>query len=242
MLGDVEKIIDNAREKGVGKIVAAGTDVKTNRFALEKSEKYEEIECVLGIYPDDALKMTDSDIDKEIEFIRENREKILGIGEVGMDFKNTLDEKGRKRREEIFRKFVSLALDLNVPLIIHSREAERECVGILESMGAKKVVMHSFFGDMDLVKKIMKNGWSLSIPTCCVKTDWFWGVIDFVDLSLLLCETDSPYMHPEGRKARKKNEPANVVASYGKISEIKKLDLRDVEKVIEGNYKALFGI
>src|SRR3989344_3458584 len=181
MLGDIDKIVKNAKEKGVGKIVTAGTDIKTNRFALTCALKYKEIGCVLGIYPDDALKMSDKEIDKEIEFIKKNKEKIIGIGEVGMDFKNTLDKEKRKKQEETFRKFVSLAIELDKPIIVHSRQAEKECIDILEEMKSKKVIMHCFFGELKLVKRIIKNKWYLSIPTCVKNNKHFWNVIRVVE-------------------------------------------------------------
>lgn len=244
LLGDVEKIVERARKAGVNKIVCAGVDIKTNRFALKQSRRYKEVECVLGLYPDEALKMSDKEIDNEINYIREQRSRIAGIGEVGMDFKHTLNKKDRERQEKIFRKFISLAVELNKPIIVHSRDAENKCIDILEEMKARKVIMHCFSGSLEQVKRILEDKWYLSIPTCICYNKHFEEVVKTANIDRLFCETDSPFMHPEGSRDEngkfKKNEPANVVASYEKISEIKGIKLREVEKKVEENYKRLF--
>lgn len=84
---DIDKCVKNAREKEVEIILTQGTSLETNRDALKLAEKYREVNTCLGIYPIDALKMSDKEIKKEIEFIRKNKDKIFGIGEVGIDFK-----------------------------------------------------------------------------------------------------------------------------------------------------------
>jgi len=243
LLKDLTAILERARKAGVGKIITAGTDVETNRFSLEQANKEGKVGCMLGIYPDEDLKMTDEEIDEEIEFIRREKENIVGVGEVGMDFKHTKDKEGRKRQEKVFRKFISLAMDMEKVVLVHSREAEEECIEILEDMKAKKVIMHCFSGDKELVKRIEKNRWYFSIPTCICYKKSFEEIVKLVPLERLFCETDSPFMHPGGYKngKQKKNEPANVIASYQKIAEIKRIDLENVKKEIERNYKRLFG-
>src|SRR3990167_2598751 len=154
LLKDKDKIIQRAKEKGVGIILTNGVDVKTNRVSLELAEKHKEVRVALGIYPIDALKLTDKEIDNEIEFIKENRKKITAIGEVGMDFKWGKEE---ERQEKTFRKFIKLSKELDKPIIVHSRKAEEECIKILEDEKANKVVMHCFSGNSKLVKRMAEN-------------------------------------------------------------------------------------
>ena len=100
------------------------------------SSKFKEIKAALGIYPLDALKLTDEEIDAEIDFIKENKERVVAIGEVGLDFK---ENKEPDRQIGNFEKFINLARELDVPIIVHSRKAEEKCIEILEKSGIKKI-------------------------------------------------------------------------------------------------------
>lgn|SRR3989338_9244532 len=236
LLKDIPDSINKAKEKGVGAIVTAGIDYATNRKVLELSERYNIVKAALGVYPIDALKMSEKGIDEEIKFIRNNKEKIIAIGEVGMDFKESNEV---KRQEETFLKFIKLAKELGKPLIVHSRKSEERCIEILEAAMAKKIVMHCFCGSLKLVRRIVENGWYLSIPTNVVSSEQFQKNVIEVNIRSLLCETDSPFLHP---LRQEENTPENVIYSYEKIAELKSLQLRDVERKIEENYKGLFNI
>lgn len=236
MLKDLDSVVDRARKAEVGAIIAQGVDIETNRHVLDLVSKYKEVKAALGIYPMDALKMKDSEIDGEIEFIRKNSKKIVAIGEVGIDFKE--DSKEHERQKKIFRKFVSLSMDLDIPIIIHSRKAEEECIEILEEMKARKVVMHCFCGKRKFVERIKNNGWYITVPTSVIRSQQFQEIALNYPIDRLFCETDAPFLHPfKGDK----NEPSLVVESYNKIAELRSLDLKKVEKQIEKNYKNLFG-
>jgi TatD DNase family protein len=231
----IEAIVKGARKANVGVIVNNGVNRKANRKVLELAEKYPEIKAALGLYPIDALKMSDLEIEEEIKFIRMNKKKIVALGEVGMDFKeNNETEKQRK----IFQKIINLALEIDKPLIVHSRKAEKEVIEMLEKNNVKKVVMHCFSGNFKLVERIIANGWMLTIPTSVKNSEHFQRVIGITPIEQLLCETDSPFLHPNKEQ---NNVPANVVESYKKIAEIKNLDIEKVEKEIEKNFERIFG-
>jgi len=231
---EISRIIKECREEGVKIIVNNGVDIKTNRRILELSKKFPEIKSALGLYPIEALKISDSEIDDEINFIRKNKDKIAAIGEVGIDLKWS---KNIKRQTEIFRKFISLSIELNKPIIVHSRNAEEECIKILEDMNAEKVVMHCFSGKMSLAERIVKNKWFLSIPANVNFSDQFQKIVEVVPIENLLTETDSPYLHP---LKERNNTPKNVIYSYKKISEIKNMNIKDVKKEIFNNYMKIF--
>lgn len=236
MLEDVSAVLKRCKEKNI-LAVSAGTNVKTNREVLNFVENYENVFGCLGVYPRDVLKMGEREFDKEIEFIRKQGKKIIGIGEVGMDFKGEVSKLDRAGQEKAFRQFVTLSLELGKPIVVHSRKAEEECIDILEEMKAKKVVMHCFSGNFKLVERIVKNGWFLSIPGNVKSLEHFQKVIEKTSINQLLCETDSPFLHPDKEFP---NTPENVVVSYEEIARIKGLDLREVERVIEDNFKSLF--
>ena len=231
---EISRIIKECREEGVKIIVNNGVDIKTNRRILELSKKFPEIKSALGLYPIEALKISDSEIDDEINFIRKNKDKIAAIGEVGIDLKWS---KNIKRQTEIFRKFISLSIELNKPILVHSRNAEEECIKILEDMNAEKVVMHCFSGKMSLAERIVKNKWFLSIPANVNFSDQFQKIVEVVPIENLLTETDSPYLHP---LKERNNTPKNVIYSYKKISEIKNMNIKDVKKEIFNNYMKIF--
>ncbi|KHO55087.1 MAG: TatD DNase family protein [archaeon GW2011_AR19] len=232
---DIDTFIKNAKKKNV-KILTAGTSPKSNREILKLKIKYPEIKICLGIYPIDALKISEKEIDSEIEFIKKNKEKISAIGEVGIDLKHAKEDSLETQKENL-KKFGNLAKELDIPIIIHSRKAEKECIELLEKLNYNKIIMHCFSGNMKLVSRIINNNWNLSIPANVKHSEHFQKIVEQTPIKQLFCETDSPFLHPD--KLRD-NEPANVIESYKKISEIKKISLTEVEKKIEENYKRLF--
>ena len=131
----------------------------------------------------------------------------------------------------------ALAKELGRPIIVHSRNAEERCIQILENEMIEKVIMHCFCGTSLLVRRIVENSWFLSIPTSVCYKEWFQQVIKETPIENLLCETDSPYLHPEKKG---ENSPAHVLSVYKKIAEIKNLDLKIIERKIENNYNSLF--
>ena len=250
---DIDVLIKNAKKENV-KILTAGTSPKSNRKILELKEKYPEINICLGIYPIDALELSEKEktrnffinsssgksqikeIDSEIEFIKKNKEKISAIGEVGIDLKHAKEDSLEIQKENL-TKFVNLAKGLDIPVVIHSRKAEKECIELLEKLNYNKIIMHCFGGNMKLVDKIIENNWSLSIPANVKHSEHFQKIVKETPIKQLFCETDSPFLHPDKKFP---NEPSNVIESYKKISEIKKISLAEVERIIEGNYNELF--
>ncbi|MDO8509178.1 MAG: TatD family hydrolase [Nanoarchaeota archaeon] len=232
---DIDKIIEEVRKKKIGIIISNGVKPSVNRKILELAKKYKEVKCSMGIYPIDALALSDGEIDEEIKFIRKNKDKVTAIGEVGIDYKE--DSENWDRQKKIFRKFINLSIELNKPIIVHSRKAEKECIEILEELNAKKVVMHCFSGKFSLIERISRNGWFLSIPGNVNHSEQFQNIAKKIDIKNLLCETDAPYLHP---LKERDNTPVNVIYSYKKIAELKNMKIKDVEKAIEKNYYRLF--
>lgn len=229
---NVPRIIQRAKEAGV-EIVNNGGSYKSNRNTLELKEKYR-IKAALGIDPIDVLKMTPGEIDNEIEFIRQNKDNIVGIGEVGIDLKWS---KELSLQEKNFQKVINLAKELNKPLIVHTRLAEQKIIELLEKNNCNKVIMHCFSGNMKQVKQVVDNEWILSIPANVTFSEHFQKIVKNNPIENLLCETDSPYLHPI--KGKRNNEPKNVIESYKKIAEIKGMNLDEVKKKIYENFERL---
>ncbi|MDP3989906.1 MAG: TatD family hydrolase [archaeon] len=233
----VEEVVENARKKNVKAIVTQGVNPANNWVVLKIAEKFKEVIPALGMYPLDCLNLKDEEIDAELDFIKKNKDKVFAIGEIGLDLKEDSREKGFEKQKDVFSKFVLLGIKLKKPIIVHSRKAELDVIEILESLEAKKVIMHCFSGKMKLVDRVVKNGWFLSIPANVKYSQQFQDVVKRVPIESLLCETDSPYLSPDKEFP---NKPENVVESYKKIAEIKGLSLKKVEEIIEENFKKLF--
>jgi len=233
---DLDNLVERAWKKNVKLILTCGVNVETNRKVLELAEKYKELKVCLGVYPTDALKLQDDDLKNELKFMRKNKDKFVAIGEVGLDLKES-EERTLEKQKENLRKFVLLAKDLNKPVVIHSRRAEKEVIELLEEIGYNRVVMHCFNGNLKLVQRVVDNGWYLSIPAIVKNSEHFQKVVEMTPIEQLFCETDSPFLHPDKER---NNGPANVVVSYEKIAEIKGLKVKEVEEKIEGNYGKLF--
>ncbi len=233
----VSEAVVRARRADVRIILVNGVTPRHNRAILALAANYPEVQAALGMYPLDALNLKDYEIDDELDFLRRRKNDFVAIGEIGLDLKEESLLENFSKQKSIFEKFVKLSMEIKKPIIVHSRKAELQTIELLEELGVKKVIMHCFSGKMKLVDRIVKNGWCLSIPANVAYSQQFQDVIKRVPIENLFCETDSPYLHPNKKWP---NEPANVIESYKKIAEIKKLDLKDVAKNISDNYSRLF--
>ena len=244
LISKMDEIIKRAKNAGLKHIITNGINPETNRICLELSKKYDIVECGMGIYPRDALKneiesgdypikIEHFDIDEEINFIEKNKNQIVAISEVGLDFVNG------ESQQQIgdFQKMIQLSEELNKPIVVHSRKAEQKCIEMLESSKNKKIIMHCFSGKKSLVKKIIDNGWFLTIPTVVVRAFQFQENIKLAPITQLFCETDSPYLSPYKDQM---NEPAYVIESYLKIAELKGMDITEVANNIYMSWQKVF--
>tara|TARA_Y100000310_G_scaffold179357_1_gene179322 strand:- start:344 stop:1078 length:735 start_codon:yes stop_codon:yes gene_type:complete len=228
--GRLDSIVDNAKKNGVVCIIENGMNVKNNRRVLELSSKYDIIKPALGIHPVDVVK----NVDEEIDFI--SKQKIIAIGEIGLDLYHN-SKLGKQK--EVFEKLISLAEKKRLPVIVHSRKAENEVISMLEGSRLRRIVMHSFTGRKNLIKKIEDNGWFFSIPPVVLRSSHFQGIVESVSLKNLLTETDCPYQSPYVGEV---NEPSYVKESVKMIAKIKKLTISEVEKIVFMNFQKVFSL
>jgi TatD DNase family protein len=226
---DIDVIIKNA--KGFAAIISNGTRPESNRKVLEYAKKYKNVKPALGIYPGHVEELSDKEIEKEIEFIKKS--KPFAIGEVGLDLKHY---KNLTKQKKYLKKFIQLAKELEIPMLIHSWAAEKETIEFLEKNKAEKVVMHCFCGNKELTDKGLALGYYYTIPTAITKSKTFRKLAKRVPLNRLLTETDAPYLSPREWP----NEPAFIKDSIKKIAEIKKITQEELEKIIYMNYQTLF--
>lgn len=246
---DLDEVLDRAKKAGLKVIITSGVNVPTNREVLRIAEKYDIVKCSLGIYPIDALNIKIDaldeigltrqsepfDVDEELEFIKKNKNKIVAVGEAGMDFKYL--KQYEKEQRENFQKVISLVEKIKKPIVVHSRSAEDACIEMLESSKLKKVVMHSFGGRKSLIRRAADNGWSFSIPPVIARLQHFETVVSLVNINQLLTETDAPWLSPvQGER----NEPKNVIESVKRIAEIKRFTAEETANNVFLNYKRMF--
>jgi len=234
---DLDEVIKRAETAGIKAIINNGLNPESNRKTLELSKKYPIIKPALGLYPDDAIKLTEKQIQDEINFIKKNKNKIIAIGEVGLDYKYCKKEQEQKLQKEILIKIIKLSEKINKPIIIHSRKAEQELIEILEKEKTKKVILHCFSGKLKLIKKAAELGYYFSIPTNITHSQHFQKLAELVDINQLLTETDSPYLSPYKNK---RNEPSFIIEAIKKIAEIKSISTNETANNIFMNYQKVF--
>jgi len=242
----IDKILDECALNNVKIVVANGVDIESNRKTIEIAKKHPIVKIALGIYPIHCLEMIEKNKEKEfndeIKFIEENvkNKKCVAIGEVGLDYKElVMNDKRKNIQKECLKKFINIAKKHNIPIILHSRNAELDVVELLEqeNMKDKKVIIHCFSGRKHIVQRIRDNGWYFSIPCNVDRSLHFQQVVKDTPITQLLTETDAPYLSPfPGRT----NRPDNVKYTIKKIAQIKELTEEETANIIYNNYQKLF--
>ncbi len=231
-------------------IVNSGTSPHENKKALETAKKYG-LKVSFGLYPIDVIakdfpevaddsyrKVPQFDLDETLEWIKENKDYCVAIGEIGLDFKAyPVTEEMKAKQIKSFEKIIEFAKSIDKPILIHSRGAEKECIDLMEKHECKKVIMHCFSGNKKLIQRCVDNGWMLSVPPIITRLLHFQMLSEMVPLEQLLTETDSPYLSPISGE---RNEPANVEITIKKIAEIKGLNEDEVKDKIWDNAVKIF--
>ncbi|UCH04013.1 MAG: TatD family hydrolase, partial [Candidatus Thorarchaeota archaeon] len=172
------------------------------------------------------------DVAKEIiALTQEYTENIVAVGEVGLDYHWVKDSVKRKAQEPIFLRFIELANELNLPLVIHSRKAEAEAAAILEKHAAHGVLMHCFDGSTDVAKRVADNGWHITLPANFSRYRTRVSAARTVPLEHILLETDGPYLSP----TESRNEPANLTIGCQSLAEVLDLTMEHVAEVTTQN-------
>ena len=249
---DLPEVLRRAEQVGIKAILVSGVNPVSNKEVLALAQQYPLIKASLGIYPIDALGLAEEEtglprqavpinLEEEFHFIEKNKDKVIAIGEVGMDFHWAKKEQTYERQAENFRKIIRFAKKIRRPLVIHSRKAEAECVQILsEEIPPQEipVVNHCFSGNKTELRKAAALGHYFSVPPNILRSDNFRTLVKIVDIQQLLTETDAPYLSPYPGQ---RNEPAYVLETIKKIAEIKGISAEDAAEQIWKNYRMVFG-
>lgn len=236
---DREELLNSMKKHGVGTIVNVGSDMETSRWTVEAVKRYSMMYGAVGVHPSETEGMTQKDIDilKELS----QQEKIVAIGEIGLDY--YWDEPDRQIQKKWFEAQMNLAEEVDLPIIIHSREAAKDTRDIMAAAHAEDIggVVHCYSYSKEMAREFLNMGFYLGVG----------GVITFKNarnlketvayapMDRIVLETDCPYLAPEPNRG-KRNSSLNLVYVAKAIGEIKGISADEVIKVTEKNARKLY--
>ena len=239
--GQVDQIIDRAKEAGVDYMIVPGTDISTSVQAVELSEKYDCVYAAVGIHPHDTKEWSDSLIEK-IETLAQNK-KVVAIGEIGLDY--YYDFSPRDTQLKAFELQIELALKLKLPIIVHNREANDDVMSFARRYKDSdlRAQFHCFAGSIHDARELVEMHHFISFPGNITfkNADGIRKVLSRIALENLLLETDAPFMTPVPHRGQR-NEPAYLKLVAEKIAEVHNLTVEDVGRTTSYNAHKLFGI
>jgi len=238
---DREQVIERAKNAGLKWIVSIGSGdgIKSAARSLALAKEYPFIYSTVGIHPHDA-KIWSAEIGDEIVALAQKPRQVA-IGEIGLDF--TKEYSPRDSQEKAFWEQLEIAMELDLPAVIHSRNAYGEAMKIIKEAKIRRGVMHCYSSSPELAKKLVKMGFYISIPGVVTfrNARELLEVVTEISLDHLLIETDCPFLAPEPYRG-KRNEPAYVRFVAEKISQIKGVDLELVAEKTTANAECVFGL
>ena len=233
---DRAAVLERAAAAGVSAILCVGETPAEATLILELARRFPILRPCAGLYP------THLDVDAEREivaFIREHRREIVAVGEVGLDHWKITDTAGQELQEEIFRRQVRLALELDLPLNVHSRAAGRRVIEVLAEEGATRVLLHAFDARAATAESGLARGFAFSIPPSVVRSRQKQKLVDRLPLAALLLETDSPVL---GADAGIRNEPAAITAAAAAVAAQKDVPVAVVAAETTAHARRLFAL
>lgn len=226
--------------QSVDYVINCGADLKSSRESINLANKFDFIFAAVGVHPENVKDIKQKDLD-ELEFLVKKNKKVKAIGEIGLDFY----QKGFSRDEQIyfFKKQLEIANKLNLPVIIHSREANQDTFEIIKSFAKTNGVIHCYSGDVKMALDYINLGFFIGIGGIITfkNAKKMLDVVKNIPIENILLETDCPYLSPEPNRG-KRNDSSNLIYVAQKIAEIKNISLNEVAEKTKLNAKKLFNI
>jgi TatD DNase family protein len=252
LLPELDVLLARARAAGVTSIISNGLNPEDNEQVRALARRDALIKPAFGLYPVDAvlpeMRAAGVDYPREVEheasaeeaiaWVRDHVDEAFAVGEIGLDG-YWVPEAFWERQEQAFRALVSLAMEADKPIIIHTRKRERRAFEILQEMKMKRVDWHCFGGKVKLAREIAEAGHFFSIPANARRSESFTRMLETLPRERLLLETDCPYLGPERERD---NEPANVAHTLTYAAELWKLSPSEAETQLAENFASLFGV
>ncbi len=235
---DREIVIQRAIKNGIAAILTIGVDVESSKRAVDLAEKYATVFAAVGIHPTECGDIPDRDFDLIEELAQ--HPKVVAIGEIGLDYYHMRAPKEVQKNAFLYQ--IHLAQRLDLPVVVHNREAHAD---VLEILTDKKLsdlsgVLHSFSGDEKFLEEVLETNFFISFTgNITFKNSKVEDLVKNVPVERLLLETDSPFLTPVPLRG-KRNEPAFIVHTAQKIAEIKEMEVEDLGHITTENAKHLF--
>jgi len=231
---DRDEVIERAAKEDI-LIINSGLGVEGARKTLDLAGRHDNVYAALGMSP---TEFDEKEINAVIDLIRENIDRIVAIGEVGLDYYWVKDDLRRWQEAEYFRRFIALSDEVGLPLVVHSRGAEADVLQILEESG-KRALLHCFGGTVGQAEEAASFGHLISMPTNVVYSKRKQEMTEAIAMNRLVLETDSPYLAPVPKT---RNEPVNIRLSAEKIAGVKGVASAAVAKATTANAKRFFNL
>jgi TatD DNase family protein len=229
---DRESVIMDARALGIS-IITSAIDKHLWDKGCEIAEAQSNVFASVGLNPTQF-----GDCKFAVDWIRTNKERMISIGETGLDHYLIRDHTERELQESCFRRLIALAKEFELPIQVHSRSAGRKALEVLDSCDANRVHMHAFDGKASLARAASRDlGYYFSIPTSVVRSPQKRKLVKAVAIERLLLETDSPVLGPEKGM---RNEPSNILVALGETAQILKMEKDEVREIVLENALRLY--
>ncbi len=234
---DIDLVIKENISAGVNKIIVSGCDENTIYEAIELSKKYDCIYITIGYHPDQVDDVTEEKLIKLKELLK--LPKVVGIGEIGLDYHWVKDNKDKQK--QLFEKQLKIAEELNIPVVIHSRDATEDTINILKNYNVVGDI-HCFSGSVEVARTYVSMGYKIGIGgVVTFKNSNLYKVVEDIGIENIILETDAPYLAPTPFRG-KKNSSKYIPFIAEKIGEILNISSEEVGKITSKNATQLFDL
>ena len=238
--GDRLELLAAMPSRGVELIVNSGCDLESSRTAVELSERFPFVYAAVGVHPSDCGEWEDRWLD-ELRSLAAHP-KVKAVGEIGLDY-YWKDNPPREHQQQVFHKQLELAEELDLPVIVHDREAHHDCLEVVRAHPKVRGVYHCYSGSLEDAKVLVKLGWMISFTGTITYKNARKAleVVEWLPMDRIMIETDSPYLTPEPFRG-KRNDSGHVHLVAEKIAQIKGLEPDEAARITLENGKRFFRI
>lgn len=234
---DINEVITDSKNNGLEKIIISCCEVDDIEESLNIINSYDNVYATFGYHPDQIDKVCDEDL-KRLETLIKTNQKIVGIGEIGLDYHYGTD---KEKQKKLFKEQLKIAQRLNLPVVIHSRDATKDTIDILKMYNVSGVI-HCFSGSLETANIYISMGYKLGIGgVLTFKNSKLYKVIENINLENIVLETDSPYLTPEPYRG-KTNSSKYIPIIAKKLAEVKKVSIEEVTKITTNNTYLIFDL
>ena len=236
----LDELISSLKDYNIEKVFTIGYDIDSSRKCVKLAEKYDNIYAIIGVHPDDSAEYSD-DIEKELEDLAKSS-KVIGIGEIGLDYHNNAPDT-KDRQKDVFVRQMKLANKLGLPIVIHNRDSIGDCLSILKEhkdLLTNGGIVHCFSESYESYKEIKRLGLKIAFGGNLTFKNAVNGpkVATLCDIEDVVFETDCPYLTPTPYRGHFPNEPKYVGYVVERFAELKQMSVDDViNKTTENVYK-----